>query len=120
MRELDQNLKKAFRSLGIKPGDIYECCCYHPVLCLGINYKQDEIWGVSLIDGSYPRACSILHCGIRKLSLKQAWLIKMTGPLDEETRTSIPSEKRWWREGVDLLELRVGLVGPRQKKNQDT
>jgi hypothetical protein len=115
VREFDKHMHEAYERLSIKPGDIYESCSYHPVLCLGVNYKQDEIWGVSLIDGSYPRSCSLLHCGVRKLSPKQAWQIKMTGPLDAEARETFKLEARWWRSST-LPEFRVGLVGPRPKK----
>ena len=41
------------------PGDIYEDVIYHPCLCVGVSVEEDELWGISLIDGSYPRNCSI-------------------------------------------------------------
>ena len=50
----------------------------HPCLCIEIDYLADEIWGVSLIDGSYPRTCSLLHSGVRKLSVQEAWNLKMS------------------------------------------
>ena len=73
----------------IKPGDIYEDCSHHPVLCIGVDVPGgDEVWGISLIDGSEPRSCSILHCGVRKLSVQEAWAIKQrfmeTGKLGPE------------------------------------
>ena len=86
MRQVDLRFRRAARVLRLKPGDLFEDCAYHPVLCLGVNYKTDEIWGVSLIDGSDPRACSLLHCGVRKLTAKEAWRIKMKGPSDREAR----------------------------------
>jgi len=43
----------------IKPGDIYEDCSFHPVLCTFND--GDEIQGISLIDATAPRACSIGH-----------------------------------------------------------
>lgn len=49
----------------IKPGDIYEDCAYHPVLCL--HNDGDAVRGVSLIDGTWPRSCSLDHCGVVKL-----------------------------------------------------
>jgi len=51
----------------IAPGDIYEDCNYHPVLCVARD--GDEIRGISLIDGSQPRACSLGHCGVVKLEI---------------------------------------------------
>jgi len=51
----------------INPGDIYEDCAYHPVLCTWRD--GDEVAGISLIDGSRPRSCSLTHCGVVKLDL---------------------------------------------------
>jgi hypothetical protein len=51
----------------IKPGDIYEDCSFHPVLCTFAD--GDEIEGISLIDATTPRACSVGHCGVIKLSV---------------------------------------------------
>jgi hypothetical protein len=58
------------------PGDLYEDCAQHPCLCVGVNVANDEIWGISLIDGSCPRSCSLAHCGVRKLGVGEAWEIK--------------------------------------------
>jgi len=113
MSEFDKQMRRAFKRLALKPGDIYESCSYHPVLCLGVNYKLDNIWGISLIDGTYPRACSLLHCGVRKLTPKQAWRIRMHGPLEIEARESLSSSSRWWHEGANSIESHVGLIGPR-------
>ncbi|MEJ3651490.1 hypothetical protein WEH80_00590 [Actinomycetes bacterium KLBMP 9759] len=52
----------------IRPGDIYEDCAFHPVLCTYIS-EDDEIRGISLIDATTPRACSLGHCGVIKLSI---------------------------------------------------
>jgi hypothetical protein len=60
-----------------RPGDIYEDCAHHPCLCVEVDEAQDDIWGISLIDGSQPRSCSLRHCGIRKLNVAEAWAIKM-------------------------------------------
>lgn len=51
----------------ISPGDIYEDCAFHPVLCT--NSHEDQISGISLIDATAPRACSLTHCGIIKLTI---------------------------------------------------
>ena len=68
----------------IQPGDIYEDSAYHPCLCLGVD--DYGVWGVSLIDGSYPRAEDFSFSGIRKLSPQEAWLWKTQGPaIDSET-----------------------------------
>lgn len=52
----------------IRPGEIYEDCSFHPVLCTSID--GDEIQGISLIDASMPRACSIGFCGVVRLSIE--------------------------------------------------
>ena len=79
--ENERNWKKSIRALrnklDISRGDIYEDSFLHPCLCIEIDYNDDEIWGISLIDGSYPRSCSLLSSGIRKLSVSEAWKIKM-------------------------------------------
>ncbi len=98
MQENDDELLTAFKTLGIRVGDIFEDCAFHPVLCLGVDYQDDNIWGVSLIDGSYPRSCSLLFCGVRKLSLDEAWKIKTRGPSEEKDAAQFSLENRWWRE----------------------
>jgi hypothetical protein len=116
MREIDKKLIKAHKKLSIKPGDIFESCSYHPVLCIGVDYKNDNIWGVSLINGQYPMSCSLLHCGVKKLTPKQAWLIKVTGPVDVEVRESFSPDNRWWSKSGDALKLKAGLVKPKVVK----
>lgn len=76
----------------IKPGDIYEDSAYHPCICIGVD--NDEVWGISLIDGTYPRTETIGLSGIRKLALAEAWEWKLKGPQD----TDIDSDtiKKWW------------------------
>lgn len=61
----------------IKVGDLYEDSAFHPCLAVGVDYDEDDIWGISLIDGSYPRSCSFLYSGVRKLTVEEAWIIKM-------------------------------------------
>ena len=116
MREFDKRMNRAFKQLRLKPGDIYESCSYHPVLCLGVDYKSDEIWGVSLIDGTYPLSCSLLHCGVRRLTPKQAWEAKMHGPLDAEARDRIDEKNRWWNASTEKTTFQVRLSGPRRAR----
>lgn len=117
MREFDKQMNRAFKQLALKPGDIYESCSHHPVLCLGVNYKQDEIWGISLIDGAHPMSCSLVHCGIRKLTPRQAWEIKAHGPSGSEAKASIPAAKRWWSAHPSSSQVNVGLSGPRKDRS---
>ncbi|QKW44457.1 hypothetical protein [Streptomyces microflavus] len=49
---------------GIRVGDIYEDCSFHPVFCTEIDDDGGVVLsGISLIDGSYPRSCDAQHCG---------------------------------------------------------
>lgn len=81
----------------LQPGDIYEDCAYHPCLCLGAEPNGFEIWGISLVDGSYPRSCDLQHCGVRKLTLEEAWRWKRHGPPDIE----LDPAHRWWAGSSD-------------------
>ena len=55
----------------IRKGMIYEDCAFHPVLCVEVH-SDDSVSGISLIDGSYPRTCSVTSCGIVSLSIEEA------------------------------------------------
>jgi hypothetical protein len=59
----------------IAVGTIYEDCAYHPVLCTYRSDEEDEMEGISLIDGQIRR-CSVLYCGAEPLTLAQALAIK--------------------------------------------
>ena len=76
----------------ISVGEIYEDGSYHPCICMG--YEDDYcVWGVSLIDGSYPRMSDLKVGGTRKLTPEEAWDWKRKGPSDAE-----PDPKyRWWK-----------------------
>ena len=57
----------------IEPGDFYEDCRYHPVLCVSADYAADvdDLRGISLVDGGIG-SCSPRHCGPVKLTPAQA------------------------------------------------
>jgi hypothetical protein len=103
MHKTLQKIRSAAAELDIRPGDIYEDCAWHPVLCVEADTDDDSLIGISLIDGSYPRCCSFVHCGVRKLSVAQAWTIRLHGPPDPETRARIEPSHCWWRSGESLL-----------------
>ena len=75
----------------MKPGDYYEDCAFHPCLCVRVNEAADEVLGISLVDGTYPRACSIKHCRVRGLTLQEALHWRFFGPADER----LPENTRW-------------------------
>ena len=80
----------------IEVGDIYEDCSYHPCLCTSVNFRKDDIQGISLIDGSSPRSCSLKHCGVRKLTIEEAVLWKKKGPADLNAAEPILPDMQWW------------------------
>jgi hypothetical protein len=54
---------------------IYEDCAFHPVLCTHVH-DDDSISGISLIDGSGPRNCSLVHCGVELLTVDDVIAIR--------------------------------------------
>ena len=116
MQDMNPTPRRNTARLSLRPGDIYESCNYHPVLCLGADYRSDEVWGISLVDGSYPHCCSLLPCGLRKLTPKQAWLLRLHGPRSAAARASIPKSKRWWSDATSEDSYRVGIFRPRRPR----
>ena len=57
--------------LRIRIGDVYEDCAYHPVTCTEVDWINDNVCGISLIDGSGPRSCSLYHCAPKRLNAEQ-------------------------------------------------
>ena len=82
--------------LGLDPGDIYEDCSFDPIVCVGVGCEQDDIWGISFIDGSFPRLCRLRHCEVSKLTPAPAWQLRLQRPAEDEDRERISPEKRWW------------------------
>ena len=72
----------------IEPGDIYEDCSFHPVWCTEADYDEDELRGISLLDGSGPRSCSPAHCGPVKLTAAEALEIRRDHPAYVSRRTA--------------------------------
>ena len=64
----------------LRPGDLYEDAFCHPCICFGIS--DGLAWGISLIDGSYPRTADLYLGGARKLELDEAWSIKKSWRAD--------------------------------------
>ncbi len=74
----------------LEPGDFYEDCACHPCLC--VRVADDEVSGISLVDGSGPRSCSVRHCGVRRLTAGEAILWRLYGPPGVDG----PEGHRWW------------------------
>lgn len=96
--EFEEQMRRAREELGLAVGNIYEDSACHPVLCTSVDYENDEISGISLIDGSYPRSCSLRHSGVRKLTIEEALEIRLNGPVEPEFRERISRERRWWHD----------------------
>ncbi len=64
----------------LRVGGIYEDCSYHPCLCTALDRSEDELRGISLVDGSGPRSCSIKYCGAVPLKLEQVLEAKRDFP----------------------------------------
>ncbi len=92
MRQMKKARRKAEKV--VKPGQYYEDCSLHPCLCVRVD--GDEVSGISLIDGSYPRSCSLNHCGVIGLTFEQAMDRKFYGPPHPDDASCIPKEHRWW------------------------
>ena len=87
--------------VSIAPGQIYEDCAFHPVLCVESNVEEDYVRGISLVGGTYPHECSLRHCGVRLLTTEEAWRIRIHGPDGDSAKEAIAEEDRWWLSGED-------------------
>lgn len=61
-------------------GDIYLDGFGHPTLCTVLTVEDDDICleGISLYDGTYPRGCSVMHSAPDKISIEEAWKMKLS------------------------------------------
>ena len=93
----ESNLESA--KSDFKVGDIYEDGAYHPVLCTEVEIEKEDVclYGISLIDGSHPRSCSVMHSGSIKFSVEEAWERKLE--FEKAQRLKI-IEAGKFREGV--------------------
>jgi hypothetical protein len=57
-------------------GGFFEDCRYEPMICVNVSVDEDDLVGISLIDGRGPASCSIAHCGPEILTIGQAVWIK--------------------------------------------
>jgi len=78
--------------VAIGPGDIYEDCAFHPVLCL-VVHDDGSISGVSLIDASWPRNCSPDGCAPIKLMPATVLEIRkdLNGYVERRLRETAPT-----------------------------
>jgi hypothetical protein len=77
----------------LRPGDFYEDAYYHPCICLSVSFEEDEVTGISLVDGSVPRSASIKHGFVRKLTLEEVAHYRFFGPMD----ATLESDHDWTR-----------------------
>lgn len=60
-------------------GDFYEDCSYEPMVCLSVDYDEDDLTGVSLVNGRIG-SCSLRHCGVVRLSVREMVAIRGSWP----------------------------------------
>jgi hypothetical protein len=83
-------------------GGLYEDCAYHPCLCIEVDEPERGLMGISLIDGSFPRSCSIDHCGPEVITIHEAVLIRVNFEAFEKRRMA----------GATVQEALDGLTAP--------
>ena len=96
---IDTVVKPIVDKLDIHVGDIYEHCSYHPVRCTEIDIDNDDISGISLVNGVGPMSCSFVHCGVRKLTEQEAQQIVDLWNTGGERAVLI--HRGWTEEAVD-------------------
>jgi len=74
----------------INPGDIYEDCAFHPVLCT--HNDGEVVMGISLIDATSPRTCDLKHCGVVKLSVTDVIAARANWPSYLARRQEVTAE----------------------------
>lgn len=110
----------------IKRGDFFLDCFDNPCICTRASYIDDDIEGISLIDGSAPRGCSPRHCVVDCISRTKAfqmkadfdkWYYKEIFPKSKEERCRILESER---EAVSdmLYKLAVKVCPSRGVKNE--
>lgn len=75
-----RNLKDFRKLPRFKVGDIYLDCGWHPVVATEVTWTGNgwlgpwdwDLAGVSLLDGSSPRSCSVRHCAPVKIDYSAA------------------------------------------------
>lgn len=96
VKDLEERIMKDVPRADLFVGDFYEDCRYHPMVCVSIDRVDGELIGISLIDGKLDR-CDYYHCGIAKLTPKQAVYWRLKGPdfskekLEEMKEANTPS-----------------------------
>jgi hypothetical protein len=72
---------------GIRVGDIYEDCSFHPVLCTEIDDDGAVVLsGISLIDGTFPRSCDAQYCAPVRIPVEDVMAIKNDLPAHTRRR----------------------------------
>jgi hypothetical protein len=74
-------------------GGLYEDCAYHPCLCIEVDEAERGLIGISLMDGSLPRSCSIDHCGPEVITVHEAVLIRVNFDAFEKRRMTGVAER---------------------------
>ena len=78
----------------IFPGDFYEDCRYHPMVCL--ENDAGSLTGISLIDGSM-QCCDEWACA-KAITLEEAVKHKLLGPFGKTSKyyKDWEDKQKWW------------------------
>ena len=85
----------------IRKGDFYLDCANHPCLCT--ESDGYDVWGISLVNGSTPRGCSVKYCRPRKITALGAIRIRLHGPTGYRRKKAEHPEiikmcgEPWWK-----------------------
>ena len=75
----------------LEVGEYYEACNFHPCLCMTIDEAKVHVEGISLVNGVIY-SCNVRHCGLRKLTVKEAIKWKTDGPQEIDREI----DDKWW------------------------
>jgi len=108
IREHRKELRKK-----LKMGVLYEDCRFHPMVCIGVNWRTGSLLGISLIDGSVSN-CDVDHCGVTLLTPFQAMRNRLYG-LPKKQVEKMEAFHEEWLDKKSLKEYRRRKEKDRQR-----
>lgn len=87
-----------------------------------VDTFEFQFWWLAFVPVAALIAAIGVALGVRKLTAKEAWRIKMKGPSGREVRDRIPADRRWWTrtEASSDAAWPVRLVSPRSPPKSGT
>lgn len=89
----------------IRVGDIYMDCFYHPCVTTEASILNDDICGISLINGTGPRNCSFRHCCVTKMNIPLAMELRKNWDLFNAPVIKYMVKMGWWKKGCTHQDL---------------